>query len=426
MPEFRLHTGTVVLTHNDRTGTGGYHRGVSTITAPSGASPAEFARLLVDDVDALADELVERILTGEHAYAESTLITPDELREAVHANLESVLRQLGGDPEEDLHAARATGRLKAEYGFPLAALLHAYRLAGRLVWDHMRAACVDHPELLPDIGGDVWRIIDDYSTAAAEEYGRAVADRTTRHTELLRVELRALLDGVLEPGRLHAAAQTLQLPATGTFLVVCAEAGADPAASGAGEPYAGIDRRLRDRLVAAHWMSDVQTRIGLLSLSTPHVLPQVLELLRTEATGRVGISAPFTSPLDARDGLRQAELAMASLIPGEAATETYGQSALPLALAHSPAAARELRDAVLGPVLALPEADRDALIATVRAWFDCGGSLVATAERLHYHRNTINHRLRRIEQLTGRDRSDPRAAAELYAAVLADRLFGRS
>ncbi|MGV7637309.1 PucR family transcriptional regulator, partial [Mycobacterium kansasii] len=81
---------------------------------------------------------------------------PDELREAVHANLDSVLRQLGGDPDEDLHAARATGRLKAEYGFPLAALLHAYRLAGRLVWDHMRAACTDHPELLPDIGGDVW------------------------------------------------------------------------------------------------------------------------------------------------------------------------------------------------------------------------------------------------------------------------------
>lgn len=420
MREFRVPPRRVVLAHSDRARADGYHQGVSTITAPSGASPAEFARLLVDDVEALTDELVERILTGEHAYAESTLITPDELREAVHANLDSVLRQLGGDTDEDLHAARATGRLKAEYGFPLAALLHAYRLAGRLVWDHMRAACTDHPELLPDIGGDVWRIIDDYSTAAAEEYGRAVADRTTRHAELLRVELRALLDGVLEPGRLHAAAQTLQLPVTGTFLVVCAEAGA----SAADEPYAGVDRRLRDRHVASHWMSDVQTRIGLLSLSTPHLVPQVLELLRTEASGRVGISAPFTTPLEARDGLRQAELAMASLVPGAATTETYGRSALPLALAHSPAAARELRDAVLGPVLALPEADREALIGTVRAWFDCGGSLVATAEQLHYHRNTINHRLRRIEQLTGRDRSDPRAAAELYAAVLADRLFG--
>ncbi|WP_415852216.1 PucR family transcriptional regulator, partial [Tsukamurella ocularis] len=198
-----------------------------------------------------------------------------------------------------------------------------------------------------------------------------------------------------------------------------------PDAAGARGPFAGIDRRLRDGLVAAHWMSDVHTRIGLLSLSSPHALPQVLDLLHAEADGRVGISAPFTGPLGARDALRQAELAMASLIPGEAATETYGQSALPLALAHSPAAARELRDAVLGPVLALPAADRDALIATVRAWFDCGGSLAATAARLHYHRNTINHRLRRIEQLTGLDRSDPRAAAQLYVAVLADRLFGR-
>lgn len=400
---------------------------MSTITSPPGASPAVVARLLVNNLDGLTDELVDLILTGEHAYAETTLLGPGELREAVHANLESVLRQLSGEPGADLHAARATGRLKADYGFPLAAVLHAYRLAGRLVWDHMRAACVEHPEILPDIGADVWRIIDEYSTAAAEEYGRTVSERTTRHTELLRVELRALLDGVLEPGRLHTAAQMLQLPTTGVFLVVCAETGATDGAADCtdGEPLAGVDRRLRDKLVTSHWMSDVQTRVGLLSLSGSHALPQVLELLRGEAGGRVGVSEPFTSPLGARAALRQAELAMTSLIPGESAAESYGQSPLPLALAHSPAAARELRDAVLGPVLALPEADRDALVATVRAWFDCGGSLAATAERLHYHRNTINHRLRRIEQLTGLDRSDPRAVAQLYVAVLADRLFSR-
>ncbi|BDH59158.1 CdaR family transcriptional regulator [Tsukamurella sp. PLM1] len=85
-----------------------------------------------------------------------------------------------------------------------------------------------------------------------------------------------------------------------------------------------------------------------------------------------------------------------------------------------------MRDAVLAPVLALPAADRDALLDTVRAWFRCGGSLAATAEELHYHRNTINHRLRRVERLTGRDRSDPRAAAELHVAVLADGLFRRA
>lgn len=388
-----------------------------TITAPAGASPAEFARLLMADLEPLTDELVRRILTGEHAYAESTLLSAEELREAVHTNLDSVLRQLAGEPDHGLHAARATGRLKAEYGFPLAALLHAYRLAGRLVWDHMRAACVENPELLPDIGADVWRIIDDYSTAATEEYGRAVAERTGRDAELRRVELRALLDGVLEPGRLHAAAQTLQLPASGLFLVVCAESG------GATEPLAGVERRLRDKNVVSYWTSEVHTRVGLLSLSTEHVLPQVLDLLRREAGGRVGVSERFTAPLGARAAVRQAELAMTGIEPGETTAAAYGQAALPLALAHTPDAARELRDAVLGPVLALPDTDRDALITTVRAWFDCGGSLAATAERLHYHRNTINHRLRRVEQLTGRDRSDPRAAAELYVAVLADRLF---
>ncbi len=392
---------------------------MSTITVPAGTTPAEFARLLVNDVNSLTDELVERILTGEHAYAESTLITPAELRSAVHTNLDAVLRQLGGESGPDLNAARATGRFKAEHGFPLAALLHAYRLAGRLVWDHMRDACAERPEILPDIGADVWRIIDEYSTAAAEEYGRAVADRAGRHAELLGAELRALLDGALEPGRLYSAAQTLQLPATGVFLVVCAEA------DGSGEPLPGIDGRLREKNVTSHWTSDVRARVGLLSLGGEHTLGQALDVLRREATGRVGVSAPFTSPLHAHTALRQAGLALAGLFPGERTVGTYGQAPLPLALAHSPAAAVELRDAVLGPVLALPDGDREALITTVRAWFDCGGSLAATAEHLHYHRNTINHRLRRVEQLTGRDRSDPRAVAELYTAVLADRLFGR-
>lgn len=390
---------------------------MATITIPAetpASSAAQFARLLVADLEALTDELVGLILSGEHAYAETTLLTADELRGIVRANLDSVLRQLSGETGPELTAPRWTGRLKADYGFPLAALLHAYRLAGRLVWDHLRAACVDRPELLPDVGGDVWRIIDDYSTAAAEEYGRAVADREGRDAELRRAELRALLDGVLEPGRLRSAAATLQLPASGTFLVVCAEA------SGA---LSGIEPRLRENNVPSHWLSEAHTRVGLLSLSDEHAVGAVHEALRREASGRVGVSAPFSVPLDARAALRQAELAMSSIAPGTATVGEYGQSALPLVLAHSPDAARELREAVLGPVLRLPQADRDALLDTVRAWFDCGGSLASTAEKLHYHRNTINHRLRRIEQLTGRDRSNPRDVAELYLAVLADRLF---
>lgn len=387
---------------------------MSTITIAATTPATEFARLLVGKLDELTDELVGLILSGEHAYSETTLITPAELRDIVRDNLESVLRQLSGDPDPALTAPRATGRLKAEYGFPLAALLHAYRLAGRLVWDHLRAACVDRPELLPDVGGDVWRIIDDYSTAAAEEYGQALADREGRDAELRRAELRAVLDGVLEPARLRSAAATLQLPATGTFLVVCAEG------SGA---LSGTGMRLRERNVRSHWLSEVHTRIGLLSLDGDWALDPVREILRSEATGRVGVSEPFTGPLGARAALRQAELAMAAVEPGTGTVGGYGETALPLVLAHSPEAARELRDAVLGPVLALPEADRDALIGTVRAWFDCGGSLAAAADELHYHRNTINHRLRRVERLTGRDRSDPKAAAELYLAVLADRLF---
>jgi hypothetical protein len=390
---------------------------MATLTADHSGTPTAIARALVAGLDELTDELVAMILSGDHAYAETTLLSVDLLRSTVRDNLESVLRQLGGESATELRAARATGRMKAGVGLPLAALLHAYRLAGRLVWDHLRVACDDRPDLMPAIGAQVWAIIDDYSTAAAEEYARTIAERTQQDSELRRAELRALLDGVLDAGRLHTAALTLQLPTTGIFLVVCAETG-DVA------PLPEIESRLLEKNVSSYWLTEVHTRVGLLGL-TPDLSPTAVhEILRHRVVGRVGVSATFTSPIEASAALRQAELAMRSLDPGASALGVYGEAAVPLLLAHSPDAARELRDAVLGPILTLPQPDGAALLDTLDAWFDCGGSLAAAAQRLHYHRNTINHRLRRVEELTGRDRSDPRAAAELYLAVRAARLLG--
>ncbi|MCP2318099.1 PucR C-terminal helix-turn-helix domain-containing protein [Nocardia amikacinitolerans] len=56
-------------------------------------------------------------------------------------------------------------------------------------------------------------------------------------------------------------------------------------------------------------------------------------------------------------------------------------------------------------------------------WFECAGSNLEVARRLHFHRNTIHNRLRRIENLTNRRCADPKAAAELYIALRAARLM---
>ena len=72
---------------------------------------------------------------------------------------------------------------------------------------------------------------------------------------------------------------------------------------------------------------------------------------------------------------------------------------------------------VLGPVLAY-DAERGAALATTLAgWFAAGGSLKATAARLHVHPNTVAQRLERVTALLGPGWRDPDRALDLQLAL---------
>jgi hypothetical protein len=62
------------------------------------------------------------------------------------------------------------------------------------------------------------------------------------------------------------------------------------------------------------------------------------------------------------------------------------------------------------------------LIDTLAIYLERAGSLEATARALFVHVNTVRHRLRRIEDLTGRSAADPRDALALRLALLWARL----
>jgi DNA-binding PucR family transcriptional regulator len=80
--------------------------------------------------------------------------------------------------------------------------------------------------------------------------------------------------------------------------------------------------------------------------------------------------------------------------------------------------------AVLGRVLALPAHDRDLLLDTLAAWYETGGNVNRSADRLYCHRNTVRYRLNRLSALTGRPPTEPYAAAETAIALQAYRLHG--
>lgn len=381
----------------------------------------QLARGLLSRVDELTDDLVDRIRSGDHAYAESTLLTAEQLRSSVFENVEAILSQLTTGVRGPLDAARCAGRLKAEQGVPLAALLHAYRLAGRAIWDQLVSdAGPQPPEWLAHMASDLWTFIDEFSSAAAEAYGLSSAERAGRDAQSRALMLNSLLSGDVSDAARHVdVRRLLRLPDVGTFVVIVAEV----AAPGI-EPLARAEERFARHDMHSVWLVELNAQVGLVSLPSPKSTDAVRLVLDEIASARVGVSRTFARPEDARDALREAKLAVRCCEPGSTAVNSFGETPIPLLVAHSPEASRLLIDSVLGAVLELPDGEGSALLETLSIWFECGGSATATAERMHFHRNTIHYRLRRIEDLTARNCADPKAAAELYCALAAMRLAG--
>ncbi|GAA3004263.1 hypothetical protein GCM10020229_15230 [Kitasatospora albolonga] len=85
----------------------------------------------------------------------------------------------------------------------------------------------------------------------------------------------------------------------------------------------------------------------------------------------------------------------------------------------SPSTASRIGHQVLGPLMDLPESQREQLLTTMSTYFAVDGSADKAGKLLFCHPNTIRYRLRRIEQLSGRSFERPLDSAELYIALQA-------
>ena len=82
-------------------------------------------------------------------------------------------------------------------------------------------------------------------------------------------------------------------------------------------------------------------------------------------------------------------------------------------------------DAVLGPLVTHDAVHGSELIETLRAYIEANGRWAEAAAAMHVHRHTLRYRVRKIEQLTGRDLSAARDRMELWLALRADQLSRR-
>ncbi|ROZ88958.1 CdaR family transcriptional regulator [Gordonia sp. OPL2] len=393
------------------------------VTSTGNSPAAALAVDLLADLPALTDALVDRLRSAEETYLESQLLTPDQLVTTCTENLHAVLEVLAGRGRVRIDVARATGRLKAEQAIPLAAVLRAYRLGGQLIWEQMmrRADSVTPVELL-DIPAQLWAAIDAYSSAAVEGY---------RETEILLAhadaEARALLvrtvfdDHSDNPTVIIDAVRALGLPERGCFAVVSAE-GAEPRPATAGDTAT----RLHDKGITSVWDTRHDGYLGLICGRSDTDVDAAVNDVGAVFDQRVGVSRTFATSAGIVRAVDEARLARRSAPSGAGTVIRYESLSLALLLVRVPDAAQEVAERTLGPLLELPDAERDEMLATLEAWFECDGSTAATADRLHFHRNTVLYRLRKIRDLTGRAVEKPIDAAELYLALRAVRMQGHA
>ncbi|WP_018180193.1 PucR family transcriptional regulator [Jongsikchunia kroppenstedtii] len=383
---------------------------------------SRIADLLAERLDGLAPQVAAAIQRDVDFYSTSTAVPLEQVADTVRANIDFIVDGMRNS-EFDTAMAAATGSSRAETGVPLVAVVHAYRIGFHMVWREFRELAEEHPEIsregLLRATELMWEAQDNYIGAMSSAH----RERATQQVLDDAAERAALTEHLLQ-GRLSTeqslweVAELLRLPTRGPYLAVTARASAIGR-----QPLPGIESKLRGIDVYSAWRLLPDEQIGIVHAPSPGTQDAVIELLRRQATTRVGVSAPFAELQDTAQSLRFARIAQAG--PGEGVT-VFDDSVLGLAATGSPEISAEVATSVLGRMYRLPDEDRKPLFTTFRAWVGHDGNAADTAGALFVHPNTVRHRLRRIEELTGRSITKPRELAELCLAFEVDSRFQRA
>jgi purine catabolism regulator len=84
---------------------------------------------------------------------------------------------------------------------------------------------------------------------------------------------------------------------------------------------------------------------------------------------------------------------------------------------------RALRDSTIGNLLRYEERQRNDLLLTLEAFFQCHGNHTQTAELLSVHRNTLFYRMNRIGEITGLDLNRPDVRLAVHLSLKIHRLL---
>jgi PucR family transcriptional regulator, purine catabolism regulatory protein len=261
------------------------------------------------------------------------------------------------------------------------------------------------------------------TVVALELLRRRVADTTERR--LAGDVLSAVVRGDLEGAELARRLEPFALAGEVGALVV-----APPPRSGAAAEAALADA-LRAEAVGGLVASHERFACALLPGLPEDELADVAERLVARVAAALG-ERPFaglgrTVPAGrAREAFNEARLALEarelSPVNGHdpratiATAADLGSFQLLLALQGSDAL-RGFCDAMLGPLEQGEGHYGGELVRSLEAFIECNGQWEAAARKLYCHRHTLRYRIRKIEELTGRDLGSARNRIEFWLAL---------
>ncbi len=399
---------------------------------------AGIAVLIVEHGATLTAGLVERFAEQIPALPADPVLV-ELLLGSTGANLESLAHVLRGHvPVEEIAAPTAAveyARRLAQRGTPPSALLRAYRLGQQLVlaWaTDLIAQRVPDPALALTVSSQLTQTSFRYIDAVSEDVVSAYQVERERWLTNRTAVQRETVDALLRDERhdLGATESTLGYRLRQHHLGVVLWATGDHV----GDDLALVERALRtigQQLGASGQPlfvpRDRETAWGWIPLGrSPRVdLGQLEALLPAGADGfRVAVGRPAAGEVGFRDSHLEAAAAHRVAQFGAGRTLiTYDDPTVRVAglLTDDLAATRRLVTSSLGG-LAAADDSAERLRATLLVFLDERESYVATAQRLHLHKNTVRYRVERAIEARGRALGDGRLDLEL--ALIACKWLG--
>lgn len=379
----------------------------------------ELGQLMLRRISELGTAMADVLCREIDAYRDGSVVSKEHVAQSCVTNVTFIFDSLAGTVDPDVSPAEQTGTARALAGVPLPAVMTAYRIGFRLMWEETlataRAAGIPTDSIL-DATARVFLAQETFTQAMSDAYRRQLTTQLVEREEERSALVEALLSHRITDGQsLWEAADLLRLPTTGPYVVVAARL---PAIGKQG--LQAIENKLDARDIRSAWRLLPDLQVGIVHLRDPAdtgSLVTLVEVLSSAATARVGISPPFHGLADTSDAVRLARLAVAGKSSSGSLVSVFDDAPLAIAAVSAPEAMAKIRSLVLARLDELPAEERTILLDTFRAWVAAGGSANDTAAKIFCHPNTVRHRLRRIEDLTNRTLSRPKDLAELCLAV---------